>query len=74
MIERKREYVRVCRLLYTCMCMRERGRERERERKLIIFKGNGSDAMLYDMKRLVRIGAFSWPTAISHRELKRKRI
>jgi len=75
MIERKREYVRECiRLLYTYMCMRERGREREREkRKLIIFRDNGSNVMIYDVEELIRIGAFSWPTAISHRRKKRKK-
>lgn len=58
------------------MCMREGAseRERERERELIIFRDNGSDVMIYDVEEFIRIGAFSWPTAISHRRIKKKTI
>jgi len=33
---------------------RERQRARERERKLIIFRDNGSDVMIYDVEEFIR--------------------
>lgn len=72
MIERKREYVRECiRLLYTyiCVCVREGKRERKNGNSLF------SEIMgvIYDVEELIRIG-FSWPTAISHRRIKKENI
>lgn len=58
--------------IHVCVCVREEEREKEKERKLIIFGDNGSDVMIYDVEELIRIGAFSWPTAISHRRIKKK--
>lgn len=54
--------------MYVCM----RRRERERERKLIIFRNNGRDVMIHNVEKLIRIETFSWPTAISHRRIKKK--
>lgn len=51
---------------------RRGGEERERKRKLIIFRDNGSDIMIYNIEKFIRIGAFSWPTAIFHCRIKKK--